>query len=298
MILFTKIIKEFSQTRWELGFINNGLEGVFSKKPRYTWVHNPYCDRWFADPFILDVDDQNIYLLAEEMRYEPHIGRIAKLTINRQSMDIVDMQIVLEEPTHLSFPAIIRQDGHVYVYPENGKSGKLKLYELIDNKLVYTTDICSENLADAIITNQCGDIKMFSTKYPNYSGDTLYVYSMADKTLKIDVHKPIESIRFSDNHARMAGQFFEYNGKIYRPAQDCNKVYGGAIIIEECNHHDNQYHFAPIKRLTSAHLRYRQGMHTLNEYKGIVVVDVWGYKYLLGKIISMFVRIKKLHRLK
>lgn len=294
MILFKKIFNKLSQTRWVLGFINNGLEGAFSEAPQYTWVKNPYKDRWFADPFILDVDDRNIYLLVEEMRYEPHIGRIAKLTVDKSTWTIVDMKIVLEEPTHLSFPAIIRQNGHIYVYPENGQSGKLKLYELIDDKLVYVRDICSENLADAIITEQFGDTKMFATKYPDYNGDTLHVYSMVDKT-KIDAHKPIESIQFSDKHARMAGQFFAYKCKKYRPAQDCSRVYGGAIIIEECFCHDNQFHFVPIKKLISAHPRYRQGMHTLNEYKGMVVVDVWGYKYFLGTIISMFVRFKKMY---
>lgn len=296
MILFKKIFKKLSQTRWELGFINNGLEGAFSETPQYTWVKNPYKDRWFADPFILDVDDRNIYLLVEEMRHEPHIGRIAKLTVDKLTWTIVEMKIVLEEPTHLSFPAIIRKDGHIYVYPENGQSGKLKLYELIDDNLVYVQDICSENLADAVITEQLGDTKMFATKYPDYNGDTLHIYPMSRNTLKMDVHKPIESIQFSDKHARMAGDFFSYNNHIYRPSQDCNINYGGGVIIEEVtmsNAIPNKFQYSFVKELRTNHPTLRLGIHTLNTYNGLAVVDVHGFPYWIGRMVYKMVQIKK-----
>ena len=283
-----------TQTRgsWEIGFVADGLDGVFSDNPRYVWAQNPYRDEcWFADPFILDVTEDYIILLVEEMRYAVHKGRIAKLTINRHNMSIEKMDILLEENTHLSFPNIWRNGNDVYVYPENYAGGGLNLYKLVDNatRLEKVRALCREPLTDAVMTDVFGERQIFSTKMPNPNGDELYIYTL-DQSLRV-MHT--ESVGFQDNHARMAGQFFEYKSKIYRPAQDCNETYGGAIIIESVEKRGNRYVFQPVKRLTSQHPHLRTGMHTLNEYKGVVAIDVMGYEHALGRLISRCVKYKK-----
>lgn len=281
-----KIYSQLISQRWELGFVQYGLDGVFSDHPEYLWVKNPFQDRWFADPFILDITDQYIYLLVEEFPYATPKGRITKLTIDKSTMTIVDKKIVLEEPTHLSFPAILRTDGHIYVYPENGKSGVLKLYELIDNQLEFVRDIYVAPLADAVITDLFGSMQMFATVCPNHNGHILHHYIQDDDKL-VEV-KPIEC---EDFHARMAGQFFKYNGQIYRPAQDCNQTYGGAIIIEKCIQEGNDIHLLPERRIISAHPSLRTGIHTMNSYKGWTVIDVRGYEHpLLGTIMYNLVK--------
>lgn len=287
-----EIYKRFTRIDWEIGFVADGLDGVFSNNPQYIWVKNPYKDEcWFADPFILDVTEDYIVLLVEEMRYAVHKGRIAKLTINRHTMVIEKMEILLEEDTHLSFPNIWREGNEVYVYPENHDSGKLNLYRLVDNPTRFEKVklLVDAPLADAVMTDIFGERQIFSTKMPNPNGDELYIYSL-DKDLKVT---NTDCARLADKHARMAGQFFEYKGKIYRPAQDCNTQYGGAVIIDEMEKVGGQYVFKSIKRLTSQHPRLHQGMHTLNEYKGVVVMDVKGYKHVLGDVIYFFVRLKK-----
>lgn len=287
-----EIYKKLTKISWEIGFVADGLQGVFSDNPQYIWVKNPYKNEcWFADPFILDVTDDYIILLVEEMRYAVHKGRIAKLTINRQTMTIEKMEIILEEDTHLSFPNIWRDEKDVYVYPENHDCEKLNLYKLVDNasRLEKVKVLVDAPLTDAVMTDIFGERQIFSTKMPNPNGNELNIYSL-DMQLNVIGTR---SIQLKDNHARMAGQFFEYEGKIYRPAQDCNTQYGGAVIIEEVEKDNGQYIFKPIKRLTSNHPRLRQGMHTLNENKGVVVIDVKGYKHVFGDLIYFFVRLKK-----
>lgn len=286
------IYKRLTRIDWEIGFVADGLQGVFSDNPQYIWVKNPYKDVcWFADPFILDVTEDYIILLVEEMRYAVHKGRIAKLTINRHTMAIEKMDILLEEDTHLSFPNIWRDGDDIYVYLENHDSGKLNLYRLVDNatRLEKVKVLVDAPLTDAVMTEIFGERQIFSTKMPNPNGDEMYVYTLDRKLDIVDT----QSVRLDDKHARMAGQFFEYEGKIYRPAQDCNEQYGGAVIIDEVEKVGGQYVFKPIKRLTSQHPRLRQGMHTLNAYKGVVVIDVKGYKHVLGDVIYFFVRLKK-----
>ena len=287
-----EIYKKLTRINWEIGFVADGLQGVFSDNPQYIWVKNPYKNEcWFADPFILDVTDDYIILLVEEMRYALHKGRIVKLTINRHTMTIEKMDILLEEDTHLSFPNILRDGKDVYVYPENHDCEKLNLYKLEDNalRLEKVQVLVNAPLTDAVMTDIFGEQQIFSTQMPNPNGNELYVYSL-DKDLII---YDMQCVHFDDNHARMAGQFFEYEGKIYRPAQDCNTQYGGAVIIDEVEKEGGQYMFKPIRRLTSKHPRLLQGMHTLNEYKGVVVIDVKGYEHVLGDVIYFFMRLKK-----
>jgi len=292
MMKIKDLYKKLTRGSWAIGFVVNGLEGVFSDSPQYIWVHDPHKnERWFADPFILDVTEDYIILLVEEMRYAVHKGRIAKLTINRHTMAIEKMDIILEEDTHLSFPNIWRDGDDVYVYPENYEGGGLNLYKLVDEetRLEKVKEICHEPLTDAVMTDVFGERQIFSTKMPNPNGNELFINTL-DSSLCVTNS---ENVFFNDNHARMAGQFFEYKGKIYRPAQDCNETYGGAVIIEPVEKKGNQYEFQSVKRLTSQHPHLRVGMHTLNEYNGFVVIDVRGYEHALGRMIYWGVRLKK-----
>lgn len=92
----------------------------------------------------------------------------------------------------------------------------------------------------------------------------------------------------------MGGQLFEYKGNMYYPAQDCNEIYGGAIQIKRINFENGEFSIETVKRISSPHPKMRLGLHTLNEYKGVVVVDVHGYRCnFSGGIIDTFLRIKK-----
>ena len=124
-----KKIKDWASQGWALGFVRGGMAVIMeSEHFEVDWVKMPK-DRWFADPFVLDVKDDEILLLVEDYGYEKRKGIISLLHIDRISMEITARKELLELPTHLSFPAIWRKEGHVYVYPESARSGRLDLYE-------------------------------------------------------------------------------------------------------------------------------------------------------------------------
>ena len=54
--------------------ITDGLKGV-----RVNVVKNPYKNKWFADPFILEEDENVIHFLVEEFDDSIGRGRIARL---------------------------------------------------------------------------------------------------------------------------------------------------------------------------------------------------------------------------
>lgn len=282
------ILNELATREWAVGVVGEGLDGIMGGNIQVKWLQHNYKDRWFADPFILDVDDKRIVLLVEEFVYEKNKGRIAKLVVDRDDLHIIDNKTLLEVPTHLSFPAILRSEGKVFVYPENSAVGSLWLYEYKDQKLCFMASICDEPLTDAVITSRFGECRIYATKMPDPNGNTLDVYRSESLMGKYTLHKSIE---FDTHDARMAGDFFDYDGVIYKPSQDCNGGYGKAIRLYETRE-GTMFKLRSV--LTSPHPRLKEGMHTLNNYKGITVVDVVGYKHrFAGKVICQLVSFKK-----
>ena len=286
--MLKRIYERLIRSRWELGFVKGGLDGVFSDGPlEVDWVVNPYRDRWFADPFILDVTDDYIYVLAEEFRFNNKKGRIAKLFINRQTLRIERFIILLELPVHLSFPNILRENDKVYVYPESCRNKNLCLYEYdsLNERLLFDRVLAEDAIWDSSITDFLGERCLFTANKDDYYLD-IYSWNLEASRFVYSY-----SIKSSQKDSRMAGQLFKYKGQLYCPTQDCSTNYGGAVVIKRVDQDKDGIRLSPVKRLESPHKTRKIALHTLNEYKGVVVIDVGGYDFPhIGPILHHFVR--------
>lgn len=271
-----QFVKSISDECWNIGFVQNSIDSILKGDPlQVQWMQHKCKDSWFADPFVLEVTEGEIHVLVEEL-YKPHgRGRIARLIIDRKTFELKQKVVVLELPTHLSFPAIIRKDDEVYIYPENGESRELNLYRygLDSNECVKVEKVLDEPVADAVIAKINGTEMLFCTKQPNPNGNILYVYEKGADGGFVEREQYV----FEENIARMAGDFFEYGGKLYRPTQECNVQYGHAVTLQEVNCKNGKFEFNEIRRMYSVHPRLNIGMHTWNMYKGIIVTDALGF---------------------
>ena len=84
---------------WDLAYgvynddiVKNGLKGV-----RQNLIKNPYPNKWFADPFILEEDDENIQFLVEEFDYSVGRGRIARIMVDKKDNKIKTSRIKFNE---------------------------------------------------------------------------------------------------------------------------------------------------------------------------------------------------------
>ncbi len=278
MINLKKIVHSWSEERWAIGFVRNSFDQILDGEDVLVeWIQDDNKKRWFADPFILDENEKEIIILAEEVNKnykQGKKGRISRLTINKNNYKIKDVEPILELDTHLSFPVIYRANGNVYIYPENSESGQVKLYRYDDVKRTCTFErvLCDEPLADAVMTECFGSQLLFATKKPNVNGSKLLIYTRGEDSY----FSSKECVIFEENIARMAGQFIEHNGKVYRPTQECNFQYGHAVTLQEVMK-DNNWHFREVRRLYSSHPKLNIGMHTLNEYNGLIVTDALGF---------------------
>lgn len=286
-----KIIRKLGEQCWALGFVRGGMQSVMEDDSlQVDWVHMPK-DRWFADPFVLEVKDNEIQLLVEDYAYAKAKGIISLLKINRQTMEITARKELLELPTHLSFPCILRKDGHIYVYPESAQSWRLDMYEYHPGTetLTFYKTICDDTVWDSCITEYFGEPLLFTANKNDYYLD---IYANNSKTQRFEPFV-LGGVKSELPNSRMGGQLFKWKDKIYYPAQDCSRGYGSAIAIKEVKCEDGKFTTQVVKTIQSPHPTMTLGMHTLNEYKGVVMIDVRGSRYVLGRIVDALVKMKK-----
>ena len=275
-------LKQLIRPRWQIGIVENSLEGIVNgEELRVQWPSNPFHDRWFADPFVLSVNGNEVTLLVEDYRYKDDRGRISRIIVDMERNSIVSCKTILDGG-HYSFPAILRKEGRIFFYPEQSRQGKLELFEYCPatETCKYVETLIDEPLTDAIIYKGV----IYSTRLPNPNGKTLKMFkwpsavqefkhetrnsALGSAALGVVTEKELETrnqkldtFLFSECIARNAGDFFECGGNVYRPAQECNRWYGNALSIQLYENGE----FKEVRRIPR--------MHTLNSYQGVTVVD-------------------------
>lgn len=286
-------LRELRHNLWNLGFIEEGLSDTLTNKsPEIHWVKKRINDRWFADPFILDVTDSEIIILAEEFCYNVHRGRIARVVIDRKTYEEKSFEIILELPTHLSFPFIIRKHEKIYLMPENSASGSSTVYEYNDanRKVTPLHHIAEEPFADATIFELDGQSYLCTTMLPDTNSKSVKIYTLNKDDLK--VVDRVATVEFPIECGRNAGEVFSVDGQLYRPAQDCTKCYGHGVILQKMTLKGGKWVFEDVNRFYPNTFKYNQGLHTFNNYKGLIVIDARGYRNpIMGRLLTYLFKI-------
>lgn len=294
MPIFKRIYDHLVRERcWNIGFITNGLRGVMEgQELRIEPMRHEYKDRWFADPFILDANDNEITLLVEDYEISKKKGRISRLVVDREDYRLKEIEKVIDCAYHLSFPCVVRRGDEIFVMPEALDSEGLTVYKYDEqeNKCRPHKTLTSDRLTDAILTEAMGEELLLSTKQP-YDSPTLYVYRRNDK----DGFSATDEYRFEDRTARNAGNIFAYNNQLYRPAQDCRWWYGQGVVVQQITNEQGKLRFNEVRRLYSTCPMFPDRLHTFNVYDDTIAVDMAANvyprlsKWLLGLRQALYI---------
>lgn len=277
MVMLKKLYNKIVIHRWDLGIVTCSMDDVLcGNMVSVKYVKNHFKDRWFADPFVLSFDKEKIELLVEDYNDSDLLGKISKLVIDRKTCSIIEIKTILKLNSHLSFPAIIRKGGKVFIYPENSQANGLWLYEYNPetNECKEVTQLSAYPLTDAILSNRFGKIQIISTKEPNPNKNVLDLYDWNEDTKSFMYSN---SVTFEENVARNAGDFFEYKGIVYRPAQECNEMYGHAVSIQKVEQKEDGFLFTEVRRIMPPKGAF--GVHTFNTHEGLMVIDMKVFRH-------------------
>jgi hypothetical protein len=282
MILNNLINKLCFIFHWNIGFIETDLNSLFNNSftiENVKWLKDKK-DRFFADPFILDVTDSIIEVLVEEYIYSKHKGTITLLEIQKGTYELIDEKVLLDLPTHLSFPFIFRENTSVYVIPENSQSGELYLYEYdnVKKTLEFKKVLLELPVVDPCIFKHNNIYYLFCTIAGKNEDADLYVFfsdSLEGNYKGFDNNPVKRGLAGS----RSGGDIFLYGDNLYRVAQNSVNSYGESISINKIINFDIGIFDEEKASVLQPGKDYPCGLHTLNTYKGITVIDGLNYNF-------------------
>lgn len=229
-----------------------------------------------ADPFLFAYNGR-LFLFYEETTIHNPGGRLWMVSTSDMRNWTKPLQISHEDNLHFSFPNVFEDDEEVFMIPETGWVGEIRLYRATDSSLTdfeldtvlmkrdRKQDGIIFDFADNVLYKKNGVYYLF-TSILDKDGYKLLLYTSNNLRGPYSQH-PSSPLCHSLEFGRNAGSLIEYDGKLYRPAQDCSKSYGGQVNVMEIiqltpNAYEEKLYVKHL--LPSNDIFYRQGGHQLN----------------------------------
>lgn len=266
-----------SRDQWVLGirFRQPGdPSGPFLDLDDFTLIE-PQGNHFWADPFPLEQDGRH-FVFFEDYPYANRKGHLSVVEVDEAGV-VGSSTEVLSTDFHLSFPNVFRHDGELYMLPETSQARQVQLYrcERFPDKWGRAATLLDNTAAvDPVVFQHDGQWWMFvGTREPGAGGsDEVSLFHAPRITGPWTPHRrnPVRSNVFS---ARPAGQVYELDGQLYRPAQDCSRRYGYGLVINRIDRvSETDYAETEVARL-NPESRGFLGIHTVNHSERLTVVD-------------------------
>ena len=234
----------------------------------------PPGDRFWADPFAIKADDR-YYVFIEEYLYDTAKGHVSVIELDRKGV-VKGPTKVLERDYHLSYPFVFEWNGNYYMVPESAANKTIELYRAKSFPFVWQLEkvlMTDVRAKDATLAEIDGTWWMFVSISEHSIPDELYLFSAATPLGPWKPHRrnPVKSdVRGS----RPAGALFEWNGDVYRPAQDSSGRYGYAISINRITQLDHdQFREEQVSSILPNWNRDLLATHTIGIAGDLTVVD-------------------------
>lgn len=279
-----KLLFKLVYQQWNIAIAEVGEDFI---PVNIRWMKHDYTDRWFADPFIVDESRDSFIILAEEYMRDTSKGRLVRLTLSKTDCRLRNNEIILDMPTHLSFPNFIDVDGTRYIYPENSAFGKTLYYEYNSRLLQNQKVLFPHPIADPVICHIDDKYYLLYTDAFECNGNKLQVCVSG---CPLSGYTHFQTIEFADNVARRAGNIFVWNGSIISPAQVSNNDYGEGISLQELSINNGRISLKEFARLSPPTKQYSKGFHTYNVYKNYLIIDGYRYGSDLLHMLYFFIR--------
>ena len=232
--------------------------------------------RFHADPCVFEHEGVD-HVFFEEFCYKKKKGVISWSQLQADGT-LSPPSVVLEEPTHLSYPFVFSYQGAVYMMPETTRQREVALYEELSFPRRWRkATVLFHNIAASDATLHVHDDHwwMFvNIRHDGFTGsDELFLFYARNPFGPWTEHaqNPIKS---DVRSARSAGRLFYHGDRLIRPAQDRSGSYGGALLLCQVQELTTaSYREAVIKRLDPDWLAGNSGFHTLSFSNRLEVID-------------------------
>ncbi|TQD95096.1 hypothetical protein C1H46_019302 [Malus baccata] len=193
-----------------------------------------FPSNFVADPFLY-VQGDTFYLFYETKNSITLQGDIGVSKSIDKGATWQQLGTALDEEWHLSYPYVFNYLGQIYMMPEGGMKGDVRLYRALNFPLQWTLErvIMKKPLVDSFIIDYNGAYWLFgsdNTGFGTTKNGQLEIWYSSSPLGPWKPHKknPIYNGDKSFG-ARNGGRPFFYNGNLYRVGQDCGETYGRRV---------------------------------------------------------------------
>src|SRR6185437_9798527 len=232
--------------------------------------------RFYADPFLHRANDRT-FLFVEEYPYAARRGVISAAEVRGDRLLTAPVP-VLKRPYHLSYPFVFEHEDELYMTPETGENRSIELYRAVEFPWKWelsTVLMKGAVFSDATVLFHDGLWWLFVTAdwFGTSTQDQLSIFY--SETLQGDWKShPANPVKSDSRFSRPAGRIVQQSGRLFRPAQNCDRTYGAGIVWFE------------ITELTSTHFSERKmadwdgqaelsmdGLHSFDQLGSLQVID-------------------------
>lgn len=224
--LRAKTAKHFLRDEWNVGLVAAPVEHLLARGrlAKVRWLGTNAGRTYLADPIALHGSGD---FLAEHFEYE---GR-ARGTIVRCRLDGkggLAVSPLLETGYHLSYPFVVHDGRRSYLVPEAHEAGMVAMHALdADGTLGPPETLIEGAFVDPTLVRIDGRWWLFCS-----GPGSRQLFAFHAKSLHGPWHSHLRNPLKTDlTGARPAGPLFARAGRLFRPAQDCSRTYGGAITV-------------------------------------------------------------------
>jgi hypothetical protein len=235
-------------------------------------------DEDLADPFLLEHEGAT-YVFCERMEVGATRGTIACTRLDGSAPPVT----VLAPDYHVSYPFVFARGGEIYMIPESLENGSVDLYRAVDFPSRWALEarlLDGVRAVDATLLEHAGRLWLFvNLAEPGAAvDDELHLYTATELAGPWRPHR--ENPVVADvGRARPAGRVFRRGGELIRPAQDCSRGYGRAVVLNRIDAlTPEEYRETPIERIEPTWAPRLVGTHTYNSTPRVEVVD--GFRYV------------------
>lgn len=270
-------------TDWGIAIRNctDGYETILGNggKVSFNVVENTE-KYWYADPLLFS-DEGNTWLFVEAFNKEAKKGEIGYFEIIDGRA--VNFQIIIETPTHMSYPFVFKYESDYYMIPETGAAKEIVLYKAesfpdkwVREKVLLSGEVYRDS---TVYKDKLGKIKILTYRQEgSHRYDVKYYLNIFSFNMEnLEINKILE-VYDKDKINRPAGHIIKVDKKMYRPAQKCSRVYGESIYVYEFDDCHNPLSGSLINELCGKNLELNNGgkivtIHTYSQACGYEVID-------------------------
>jgi hypothetical protein len=292
---FIKLPRLFPSTCYSIGIYEG--QSPLTLTPSHR-INNPVLTfndvtdvpaKYIADPFMIYERDK-WYMYFEVINKKSNKGEIG-LATSDNGLAWSYQQIILDEPFHLSYPYVFKNNNNFYMIPESMGANYVRLYKAIEfpSKWSFEKNLIHYPLVDPSIFKYGNNWWIFACDVVNkYNLHLYYSHDIYDPWLE----HPKSPIVQGRERSRPGGRIITSHGKIIRYAQDNYPYYGRqlrAFHISKLtteDYEENEISMVPVLKESGRGWN-SIGMHNIDphqlaEDRWIACVDGLTQKWQIG----------------